>query len=783
MQLWLVLSLLVSSVLGSAVRPGHRVLLTEEWQPTGHAADASAAHIIVLALQEDVAQLAALRRLFDEVHDPTHPSWLQHLSASDMHVRIGVGEAVVHVITRWLTEQGGVPLANISWQPSGANIITVHTTVAAINTLFNTSLGVWQHRTRTSVTTVRPTLPYFLQAAVRPYIEFVDGLSFMPDSANRMYARHSKPATYRANPISAPFNSSASSPQHRFQARQVLDEEWLVPVQSLYQYYGVPDRSGSLDASLSPDTSIELLELWTGSSSAPVMNSFSPNDLAIYNKLWASSPQSPALNIPASRVIGPNNAGSPTGEASLDVQAALSINPLPSATFEITTAFSESYFGWAVSFQQRVTLPQVVSISYGTPEVAFLPVSGQPASSTVDGIPIYTYLDRTNTELMKIGLRGTSVLVSSGDTGANGINTKCQYPYENVAGLYLLPSFPATSPYVTTVGATDFFGDWHSLQGSTAPFCSGLTSAYQAFASFGLLPYSGGPHTGFVCYDGVSGFEAPATTQGDGATGFSSGGGFSAHFAPLAFQQPFITDYLSSAGLPVAGFFNPTGRAYPDVSMFGGTEFPVVVDAQLEQIGGTSLSSPLLGGIVALLNEQSMAARGQSLGFVAPLLYQMSRDDPICFIDIEQGNNRCPTSAQAELTNCGDCTGYPAVAGWDAVTGLGSPRVSAMQAQLARYLAAVPAASSSSGSSAVPSVSSSDSSSLSTGALVAIVVVAGWVVLTGCMLTALYLWCRSVRGSPLRADLQQTQHEMVAPAVGSRALPVDIEGERAGTEL
>ena len=388
-----------------------------------------------------------------------------------------------------------------------------------------------------------------------------------------------------------------------------------MPVQSLYMYYGIPDRSGSVDASIPRDTSIELLELWTGSSSSEVVNSYSPTDLSIYNKLWASSPQSLTLSIPADRIIGPNNAASPTGEANLDVQAALSINPVPSATFETTTAYSESYFGWAVAFQQRATLPQVVSISYGTSEVTFLPVSGQPASSTIDGITIYTYLDRTNTELMKIGLRGTSVLASSGDTGANGINTKCQYPYDNVAGLYLLPQFPATSPYVTTVGATDFFGDWQSLQSSTAPFCSGLTSAYQTFASFGLLPYSGGPNTEFLCYDGVSGYEAPATTQGDGATGFSSGGGFSAHFAPLAFQQPFIAEYLSSAsGLPAAGFFNRSGRAYPDVSMFGGTEFPVVVSKALQQIGGTSLSSPLMGGIIALLNRADHGRKGTVAG-------------------------------------------------------------------------------------------------------------------------------------------------------------------------
>ena len=183
MQLWLVLVLLTSTMLGSALHPGHEVLFTEEWQPTGRAGDTAAVHSLVFALQEDTARLDALRQLFEEVHNPTHPSWLRHLSASEIHSRIGVDEADVGVITRWLTEQGGVPLANVSWQPSGANVITVHASVAAINRLFNTSMGIWQHRTHTAVTTLRPTQPYFLPADIRSLVLFIDGLSFMPDSA------------------------------------------------------------------------------------------------------------------------------------------------------------------------------------------------------------------------------------------------------------------------------------------------------------------------------------------------------------------------------------------------------------------------------------------------------------------------------------------------------------------------------------------------------------------------------------------------------------------------
>ena len=215
--------------------------------------------------------------------------------------------------------------------------------------------------------------------------------------------------------------------------------------------------------------------------------------------------------------------------------------------------------------------------------------------------------------------------------------------------------------------------------------------------------------------------------------------------------------------------------------MYGGTEFPIVVGRELTQEGGTSLSSPLLGGIIALLNEQSMAAVGQPLGFVSSLFYQMALDCQACFNDVAFGNNCCPTSTQAELNQCGGCTGFPSVAGWDAVTGFGSPRVSAMQAQLAKYLAALPvvakmSSSSSSSSSTGPSntvpsspgsssVSSDSSSHLSAGAIIAlaIAVPVGVVLMACCVLVALARWWHSRPSPPqprfLQQQQQQQQHE------------------------
>ena len=153
------LCLLSSSAQPPSASSAHQlhVLLTSDRQMTGRAVHPDTVLRLVLALQEDAGRLAALRQLFDDVHSVSHPSWLQHLSAADMHDRIGVDESVVHAVNSWLTVHGGVPATNISWQPSGTNVIIVHTTVAAIDSMFNTSMGEWRHREQADLTTVRPT--------------------------------------------------------------------------------------------------------------------------------------------------------------------------------------------------------------------------------------------------------------------------------------------------------------------------------------------------------------------------------------------------------------------------------------------------------------------------------------------------------------------------------------------------------------------------------------------------------------------------------------------------
>ncbi len=97
-----------------------------------------------------------------------------------------------------------------------------------------------------------------------------------------------------------------------------------------------------------------------------------------------------------------------------------------------------------------------------------------------------------------------------------------------------------------------------------------------------------------------------------------------------------------------------TTRGVPDIAFDGDPESgaTIIVDGASQQIGGTSLSSPLFVGMWARV----IASKGATVGFAAPLIYQVAAAHPGDFHDVTSGNN----------------SGETAAAGWDYTTGFGS---------------------------------------------------------------------------------------------------------------
>ncbi|KAF7294544.1 Subtilisin-like protein [Mycena indigotica] len=152
-------------------------------------------------------------------------------------------------------------------------------------------------------------------------------------------------------------------------------------------------------------------------------------------------------------------------------------------------------------------------------------------------------------------------------------------------------------------------------------------------------------------------------TTGSPETGASlSAGGFSNYFATQSWQASAVSTYISSIGTQYAGKYNTTGRGYPDVSAIGESVW-IVQDASTGLVDGTSCSSPIFASVIGLINDRLLAAGKPVLGFLNPWLYA----NPGMFNDITSGTN----------PGCGT-QGFSAKAGWDPVTGLGSPNFPAM---------------------------------------------------------------------------------------------------------
>jgi len=156
----------------------------------------------------------------------------------------------------------------------------------------------------------------------------------------------------------------------------------------------------------------------------------------------------------------------------------------------------------------------------------------------------------------------------------------------------------------------------------------------------------------------------------------TSGGGFSIHEAQGSYQADFVSKYFSALPAnkkPPSSMYNPTLRAYPDISL-AGERYVILAAGRAGKIGqeivsGTSASSPTLAGLLTLVNEQIIQAGGRPLGFLNPLLYELARSDPSAYNLISVGDNRCT------ISYC--CTfGWFALPNsqWNPATGLGTPK-------------------------------------------------------------------------------------------------------------
>jgi len=363
----------------------------------------------------------------------------------------------------------------------------------------------------------------------------------------------------------------------------------------------------------------------------------------------------PNATIPDSNVYGDlaNDQSSPGGEAQLDVEYIMALAPNANTYFYSFSdlnpydPINEGFLAYLTYVSNQESPPLVHSLSYGDQESNIFNASN-------NGSIIYG--NRCDQEFMKMGLRGLTVVFSSGDDGIGG-NLIRDNP--DAACAAANPSWPAASPYVTAVGATMMTDQYTKL----------CEQSYAVSSSYPNLPLSN--QLNVQC----SGTGETVCTSTFGGV-ITSGGGFSnvSNRTLAGWQTEAVETYLrdsNAAAYPPLDYFNAYGRGYPDVSTYGSNYF-VYLRGQVTRESGTSASAPVFAAMVTLWNDMRLAYKLPPMGFIAPFLYQAHKSTPDAFQDVTTGDNACGVGYSLEGANCCQYA-FAASPGWDAVTGLGTP--------------------------------------------------------------------------------------------------------------
>jgi subtilase family serine protease len=328
------------------------------------------------------------------------------------------------------------------------------------------------------------------------------------------------------------------------------------------------------------------------------------------------------------------------GETTLDVEWAHAI--APGAKIALVVATDRASLDEAVNYAVVHHLGNTISNSWSSRE-GF----GNPAQ-----------FGRVNRILQMAAAQGIDVNFATGDNGD-----------EAAAVGFITVDFPASSPFATGISGTSLALN----PDNSIKFQTGWGNNLTRIAETNALNNS------------------PVVPPLNLGFQFGAGGGASLTFARPSFQS----------GLSVPG----NTRLVPDISMFAdpftGAEIIQTINGQLSvgTVGGTSLSTPVFSGVMAIAAQKA----GHGLGQAAPLVYNLPAGAVTDVVAVSSpGNvtgviNGNPFSADALAAPLGNTTSYYSAIynspfstrwfvitfgtdtslttgpGWDNVTGVGTP--------------------------------------------------------------------------------------------------------------
>ncbi|KAK5958174.1 hypothetical protein OHC33_000015 [Knufia fluminis] len=521
------------------------------------ATDDSTDQLLDLKIGLKNKKFADLERHLYEVSLPTHHRYRQHFSKEEVDNLVRPDEEASSLVNEFLQDHG-ISKEQCRYSSAG-DWISVALPVAQVEKMLNTKYSVYKHEDGTSmIRTTEWSLPQHLHEHIS---------TIQPTTA---FLRASPKLQTVLESPDADFNEDDWDPPSATDLISVCNFEGVTPA-CLRLLYGTNDYTPQ-----SPNSSIAftnyLGEVANRSDASRFLTMFRPDAVS-------SASMFDQISISGGPVD--NGTAGAGYEGNLDIQTIAGqvwpINitsystggsPPFQADLNTPTNTNEPYLVWLEYVLGQQEVEQTISTSYGDDEQT---VPQSYAQAVCEGFA-------------QLGLRGVSVLFSSGDFGV-GSNDTC-YSNDGKNTSMFLPAFPASCPYITAVGGTRGY---------------------------------------------------PEVVAYDTRNGYVSGSGFSNYFAQPAYQKDsgVVDKYVESLNGEYDGLYNKSGRAYPDVAAQG-YRYIVIYNGSVITLDGTSASCPTMASTISLVNDALMADRQAPLGFLNPWLYTGAGEK--AFTDVVNGS-------------------------------------------------------------------------------------------------------------------------------------------------
>jgi subtilase family serine protease len=594
----------------------------------------------MLLLQRSPAQEAALRDFIQATHTPGNPSYHQWLKPAEFGRLYGPADSDVGAVTAWLESHG----LTVNQVHAGRLAIEFSGSAGQVSEAFQTGIHRYQVKGETHLANATdPSVP----AALAPVIA---GLA-------PVNGFHPQPQLKVLGPAQFNARTHEATPL------------WTYPVGS-----GVVFMMAPGDFAVQYDINPVYKAGITGSGQSIAIISASNVDLSMvqaYQSLFGLSANLPQVIVDG---VDPGENDAAT-EAYLDIEVAGSV--APGATILLYTSEGTALTdGLALAAMRAVEddVAGVISTSYGECEQQL----GQSGNAFWNAL------------WQQAAAQGQTAFVSTGDSGSAGCD---DFNTQQVAYDGLQVNGMASTPYNVAVGGTDFYYSQYASTSSgintqLGAYWSGTTTSTAVSLKQTIPEQAWNDFFGYNLVD--SGNPVNLGSQNIIA---GSGGASSAALYPNGSGQGYPKPaWQTGTGVPADGV-----RDLPDVSLFAANGYnysfyPICAlpgdcsSANLNSngtevvtgVGGTSISSPSMAAIQALVNQSTGSWQGQA-DFI---YYHLATRQPTVFHDVTVGGNRVlcyATSANcaagSSATNSSGFnveSGYSAGTGYDLATGLGS---------------------------------------------------------------------------------------------------------------